>query len=542
MDTMRTFTEILIVAAGLFLPSVGIEPGLLLPAFPGAEGEGMFAAGGRGGDVCHVLNTSDSGPGSLRECTSTQNGPRTIVFDTGGTITLESPLRFRDDNLTLAGETAPGDGIQIRGYQVDVSADDVIIRHLRFRAGDVRKKQCPNERAGFTEDSLSLSGSRIIVDHVSASWGVDECLSAAGEFHDVTIQHSIIAEGLHQTGLFHGECNSDYEPGGDDGHSMGSLLKPGDGDMNISVHHNLYAHNDNRNPCVGTYETSQEFEADIRNNVIYNCPHMGYSSGASERGRINYIGNIGIWGPSTSDNTLFDPSESNNVDLYQSGNLIDRDRNLRFDGFDRDWLMFGGDYNQAGSPFSMSPVTTDAAVTAYHKVLADAGAAPWNRDPIDRRIVQDVVDETGEIINSQDEVGGYPDLVPGIAPIDTDRDGMPDWWEVDDPDLDPQVQDNNGDIDGNGYTNLEDYLHYMASAACIDHDGDGYGLPANDECAHPEEDCDDLHPLANPELEEGESSGNCSDGLDNDCDGMTDASDPDCPGGCFIKVIRLNFQ
>lgn len=429
------------------------------PAFPGAEGEGMFAAGGRGGDVCHVTHTGNSGEGSLRSCADTQSGPRTVVFDVGGTITLESRVSFDHDGLTLAGQTAPGDGVQIRGYQVQISADDVIIQHLRFRAGDIKKKQCPSGDSGFTEDSLTLSGSRIIVDQVSASWGIDENLSASGEFHDLTVQYSIISEGLYQTGLYHGDCDSDYNPGGSKGHSMGSLFKPSDGDMNVSVHHNLYAHNNNRNPAVGTYEVSQDFMADIRNNVIYNCPAMGYTSGVSGSGKVNYIGNYAIWGWSTDDDTLFDPNEDNNVELYQNDNRRDRLRNGSFDGWDSGWDMFGGSYSQAQAAFEMNTVTTQSSTNALNVVLNRAGAFPWKRDAVDVRVVGDVYDNSGGLINSQSEVGGWDDLNAGQVVTDTDRDGMPDSWEASAGTLVNQA-DNNGDIDDNGYSNLEEYLHW----------------------------------------------------------------------------------
>ena len=431
------------------------------PAFPGAEGEGMYTFGGRGGDVCHVTNTSDSGVGSLRDCVA-GSGARTVVFDTGGIITLNSPLRIDRSNLTLAGQTAPGDGVTIRGYQVDIRGSQTIVRHLRFRAGDIKKKSCPSGSSGFTEDSVTIQASNVIFDHVSASWGIDENLSASANTHNLTVQYSIIAEGLYQTGLYHGDCNSDYNPGGSKGHSMGSLFKPGDGgDLNISIHHNLYAHSNNRNPAVGTYETDQDFDADIRNNLIYNCPSMGYTSGASGRGRVNYIGNFAVWGPSTDDDTLFDPNQDNDVDLYQSDNRIDKIRNRTISGFDWGWSMFGGDYSRASSAFSMRTVTTHASTEVIEIVLANAGARPWNRDSADSRIVASVRTNTGSLINSQSEVGGWGAVAAGTPPVDSDRDGMPNDWELN-YGTNPDIADNNGDLDSDGYTNLEEYLHWAA--------------------------------------------------------------------------------
>ncbi len=430
-------------------------------AFPGAEGEGRFAKGGRGGDVCHVTSLSDAGAGTLRECATTQTGPRTVVFDVAGLITLGSPLTFSRNGLTLAGQTAPGDGIQIRGYQVMIKANDVIIQHLRFRAGDTKKKSCPSGSGGFTEDSLTVQGSRIIVDHVSASWGIDESLSGGSEFTDVTVQFSIIAEGLRQTGLFHGDCVSSYNPGGSDGHSMGSLFKPSVGDGTLSMHHNLFAHNNNRNPALGTYKTDQTMRADLRNNVIYNCPSMGYVSGASKEVKVNYIGNYAIFGPSSGSTAMFKGNGDSNVQLYTADNRIDTDRDGVFDGKAATSANFTDSYKTASSPFAFEAVTTHSATAALPLVLAWAGACPWSRDAPDVRVVNDVKQGKGSLINSPSSVGGWGALAAGTAAKDSDKDGMPDAWEA----LygsDPALADNNGDLDGDGYTNLEAYLHWAS--------------------------------------------------------------------------------
>ena len=424
------------------------------PAFPGAEGEGRFAAGGRGGDVYHVTTVNDTGAGSLRDGVSSGSGARTVVFDVAGIIDLKSPLRINRANLTLAGQTAPGQGIVIRGYQVDVRADDVIIQHLRFRAGDIHKKTSSSD--GFTEDSLTINGKNIIVDHVSASWGIDECLSGGSAFENLTVQYCIIAEGLYHTKLFHGEYDPNHP-----GHSMGSLFKPSDGDGNVSVHHNLYAHNNNRNPAIGTYDTNQRMRADIRNNVIYDCPTMGYTSGASERIEMNYVGNYGVFGPDSNHGELFNPNTPNNVRIFQTDNRIDKSKNGAFDGVDQGWSMFGPDGTHVSSPFTFEPVTTQAADIALPLVLEQAGALPWARDSVDVRVVASVHQSTGGLIDSQDDVGGWGSIDPGSPVVDTDRDGMPDGWESV-YGTDPSQPDNNGDQDGDGYTNLEAYLHWAA--------------------------------------------------------------------------------
>ena len=432
-------------------------------AFPGAEGEGRFAKGGRGGDVCVVTNLNDSGGGSLRDCANTQSGARTVVFRVGGMITLSSPLTFTKDRLTLAGETAPGDGITIRGYQVMIKADDVIVRHLRFRSGDVKLKKCSGNNGGgsFTEDSVTLEGKRMIVDHVSASFGVDENLSGGSTVDDLTVQYSIMAEGLAQTGLWHGECESNYKPGGEKMHSMGGLYKPKEGDGRVSIHHNLYAHNGNRNPAVGSYESDQSFHADIRNNVIYNCVSNGYTSGKSKEMKINYIGNYGIWGPDGDHDRLFTANGPNNPKLYVKDNRLDTNKNKSLDGSDKGSSMFGGDYSTSGTEFAFEPVTTHSSVAAATLVLEWAGARPWSRDKADKRVIADVEDNTGHLIDSVDDVGGWGTLNAGTPVKDSDSDGMPDSWEQKHG-TDPKKKDNNGDKDGDGYTNLENYLHWAA--------------------------------------------------------------------------------
>jgi len=431
------------------------------PAFPGAQGEGMYALGGRGGDVCHVTSLSNSGAGTLRKCADSQSGPRTVVFDVAGHIQLTSTLEFDKNKLTIAGQTAPGDGVVISGYDVQIKANDVIVQHVRFRAGDANAPNCPGGGNGFTEDSVTLTGSRIIVDHVSASWGIDENISGGNAFNDVTIQYSIISEGLYQTGLFHGECSDIHEPGGSKGHSMGGLYKPQDGDGDITIHHNLFAHNGNRNPAVGSYDSDQVFRADIRNNVIYNCPSMGYTSGTSEKVYVNYVGNYGIFGPSSSSDDLFKGNEDNNLKLYKSDNRLDKDKDGNFDGVDHGSSMWGGDYDNSSTAFTFKEVTTHASQDVPELVLSWAGARPWSRDQTDDRVIEDVYDNTGTLIDSQSEVGGVGALNAGEAITDSDGDGMPDVFETA-YGTNPNSADNNGDIDGDGYTNLENYLHFAA--------------------------------------------------------------------------------
>lgn len=443
-----------------------------LPSFPGAEGEGRFVTGGRGGDVYHVTTLNDSGAGSLRHGLATAfNGPRTIVFDVGGTIALNSGLNLNNANITIAGETAPGKGVVITNFGLGVNAPNVIIRHLRVRPGD-RKKGSSSEN-GFSGDAISINRSDVILDHVSASWGIDENLSVAGNgTRRVTIQYSTISEGLAQTGLYHDEWDPNYNPGGSDSHSMGSLIKPGDGNGIISMHHNLWSNNGNRNPALGNYSDDHTLRVDLRNNVMYNNRSNGYSSGESERIDLNYVGNYVIAGPSTSSGSRmvgFRAAAANNMRIHSAGNLVDGNRNSRLDGVVPPASFIQGEFEAASSPFSLAPVTTVSAPQAFDQIVAEAGAFYWNRDAVDSRLITELTTQRGQIINSQGQVGGYPTLPAVARPLswDADGDGMPDAWEKRTAGLNPSLPDNNGDVNGNGYTNLEEYLHFCASGQSI---------------------------------------------------------------------------
>lgn len=443
-----------------------------IAAFPGAQGEGQFTTGGRGGDVYHVTNLNDSGAGSLRYGLDTAfSGPRTVVFDVGGTIALGSGLAIRNSNITLAGETAPGQGICIVNYGLGIDANNVIVRHIRVRPGDAKKGS--GDQGGFNDDAISINRSDVILDHVSASWSIDENLSVAGTgTRRVTVQYSTISEGLAQTGLYHGAWDANYNPGGPESHSMGSLIKPGDGNGIVSFHHNLWSNNGNRNPAIGNYSTDHTMRADLRNNVIYNNRSNGYTSGESARIDLNYIANYIIAGPSTSSGNrfvAFTANAANNVQIYSAGNKIDGNLNKVLDDQSSQVSYLQGDFTVSTSPFSFAAVTTQLADAAYATVADKVGAFYWNRDAVDARLIQQLRAQTGRIINSQDEVGGYPSLPIMTRPThwDTDNDGMPDLWELQFADLDPSVPDQNGDRNGNGYTNLEEYLHYCAQGLSI---------------------------------------------------------------------------
>jgi len=246
-----------------------------LPAFPGAEGFGAKATGGRGGEVYEVTNLNDSGPGSLRDAVS--KGNRTVVFRVSGTIELKKRLVVTQPNLTIAGQTAPGDGICLRNFTFAVASRNVIVRYLRGRLGDVSRQE---------DDSMGVlhGASNVIFDHCSASWSIDETLSLSGNETDVTIQWCIIAEPLN---------NSLHSKGP---HGYGSLARS---NGRVSLHHNLWAHCDGRNPRLGNNYGRPPYPTfDVRNNVIYDYGRTcsGLTQGVL---KVNYVGNYIRPGPSS---------------------------------------------------------------------------------------------------------------------------------------------------------------------------------------------------------------------------------------------------
>jgi pectate lyase len=232
--------------------------------------------GGRGGKILFVRNLNDAGPGSFREAVTTK-GPRIVVFRVGGLITLRTPVRITEPFLTIAGQTAPGDGICIRGNEVSISTHDVIVRYLRFRPGDI---------SGGEVDALNIVGDSrdIIVDHCSAGWSVDEALSPSGGVRNVTVQWSIIVEGLNR---------SVHSKGA---HGYGSLVRAIGG---VTFHHNLWAHNDARNPRLGDNYGAEFPVFDIRNNVMYDWGST-CSGLTGDHLRANYVNNYIRSGPSSN--------------------------------------------------------------------------------------------------------------------------------------------------------------------------------------------------------------------------------------------------
>jgi hypothetical protein len=421
-----------------------------LPAFPGAEGFGAFSVGGRGGQVIEVNNLNDSGTGSLRAAVNT-TGPRIVVFRVGGIIQLLSNLKISKPYITIAGQTAPGGGICLKDYNFSIAADHVIVRYMRFRLGDNTLQE---------SDTVTVSsGHNIILDHCSASWSVDETLSTDVDTNvmgNLTVQWCMITESLNCS-IHSKGC-----------HGYGSLLR-GCYNNGYTFHHNLYAHHKGRNPRPGNYNSYTVDPCglifDFRNNVVYNWggSYAGNNEDTTSVTKMNFVNNYYVKGPNSTGNYAF--RENCKYDrAYFSGNWMQT-------GYPADpWTLvqFNGTWSTAekaafklSGPIPVEPVTTDTAVTAYSRVLADAGASFPVRDTVDTRVINTVITRTGKIIDDEDEVGGWPVLASGTPPADADHDGMPDEWELA-LCLNPNdSNDAKGDRDDDGYTNIEEYINWL---------------------------------------------------------------------------------
>jgi hypothetical protein len=431
---------LLISAPGTFAaPSTG------LPAFPGAEGFGATTPGGRGGQVMWVTNLDDSGPGSFRAACEAE-GPRLVIFRVSGTIALKKPITVTHPFLTVAGQTAPGDGICLRDASFGIATHDVVVRYLRSRLGDV---------TGREADCIDLlNGAHdCILDHCSATWSIDECLSTSGNNQNCTIQWCLIGESLKQ---------SKHSKGS---HGYGSLARA---NGPISWHHNLWIHNDARNPRLGdAYGRGPTFPTfDVRNNVMYDFG--GTASGLTQGIlKVNYVGNYLRPGPSSKAKTPITVGNPSDLTYFIRDNIIEGNDALTADNtkfFSAVEFQGKRQVRTVDQPFAAPAVQTVPARAALELVLATVGASRPARDAVDARLIEHVRTHTGRLINSQAEVGGWPDLKSVAAPLDTDRDGMPDAWETA-RGLDPKSPADGKAIAESGYTNLEAYLNSLVSDA-----------------------------------------------------------------------------
>jgi len=433
------------------------------PAFPGAEGGGQFTRGGRGGKVLEVTSLADDGSvGTLRWAVG-QSGARTIVFRVSGTIVLSSTLKITKDSITIAGQTAPGDGICLRKYPLTVSASQVIIRFIRSRLGDESGGE-DDAFNGYT--SVNHSRKNIIIDHCSASWSVDETMTFYGN-DSLTLQWCIISESMY---------NSNHPKGS---HGYGGIW----GGTNSTFHHNLLAHHSSRNPRFsGLGTTVQCTNVDFRNNVIYNWGSNSIYGG--EAGTFNIVGNYFKYGPATKSGVksrIVEPYDAV-ARWYVADNYVEGNPAVTVDNWNGG---VQGSYAsnpaiKAAEPFPFSPMASQTAAEAFRSVLQNAGAIYPKRDTVDARIVHEA--ETGTatydgktydikngldtsivrgIIDSQADVGGWPELASTPPPADTDHDGMPDAWETN-RQLNPGNPDDRNIVGSDGYTMLEHYLNELA--------------------------------------------------------------------------------
>jgi pectate lyase len=452
-------------------PPLPSRPPAGIPAFPGAWGGGIFTTGGRGGQVIAVTNLNDSGPGSFREAISAE-GPRIIVFRVAGIIDLESNLDINNPDITIAGQSAPGDGICLAHASLNINTRNVIVRHLRVRRGMSEGGQGSDNIGGNPIE-------QVVVDHCSTSWGMDENLSLYRfmkpnldgtetklPVKNLTVQYCITSEALNAKN-----------------HAFGGTW----GGEDSTFHHNLFACNTGRNPSIG-----MGGEFDFRNNVIFNWQHRTMDGG-DETSLINVINNYYKPGPATNENMRTTMVRIEERDMYSpgrrfepgdwypqgkkrpgkwyvAGNYFEGSQEITADNWQG---MKPSDENPAAgsierlrelarmeTPFEAWPVKQQTAEEAFESVLKLSGATLPKRDSVDVRVTEMVrtgktTTKTG-IVENIDQVGGYPEYTfdPATVPADTDNDGMPDAWEQE-----HNVSDGAADTDGDGYTNVEEFLN-----------------------------------------------------------------------------------
>lgn len=420
-----------------------------LPAFPGAEGYGAATPGGRGGKVIAVTNLNASGPGSLREACEAK-GPRTVIFKVAGTI--DADIDIRNGFITIAGQSAPGDGITIKG-NLGIRASDVVIRYLRVRTD---------------RDGDAIGGryqKNIILDHISASWSTDEVMSV---YHceNVTIQWCMVSEACSES------------------HKFGGIW----GSNPSTYHHNLFAHNISRNPRFASGAGRNDF----RNNVIYNWQHQSvYGGEAHQVGNDrfdffegNIVANYYKAGPGTNKGArgrILDPStrkgEADAGKWWVSGNHVEGFPEVTADnwkGVTKDEAHF-----RLAAPWSAMPIREQSAKEAYDSVLDHVGCSLPARDAIDARIIGEVREGTASrgddgFVLTAKEAGGWIEMKSGPVEADADEDGMPDSWEERHGLSVRDASDNVEDADGDGYTNIEEFLNGTDPTERID-----YSKPEN---------------------------------------------------------------
>lgn len=409
-------------------------------AFPGAEGYGKWTVGGRGGRILTVTNLNDSGEGSFRDAVE-QTGARIVIFAVDGNIELKSPLCVNNDSITIAGQSAPGDGICLKDYPLVVNASNVIIRYIRVRVGD-----------RYRLDSDGVGGGRygqknVILDHLSVSWSIDECLSIY-KTENLTVQWCLVTHSL----------NTSVHTKGS--HGFGGIW----GGYKATFHHNLLANHASRNPRFSSVDGTKW--VDYRNNVVYN---WGFKTayGGGHHAEINIVNNYYKPGPASLHHRLLDVAEDGTGRYYVAGNMMAGDDAVTRDNHSAVTDCVGECTSYlVDFPFPSEPIHEDTPAVAYQRILESVGCS-FSQDSYDREVLRQVREGIGTfgingIINSQEDVGGWPVLNAEKALIDSDGDGMPDVWESKHG-LNPKSASDASvyTLDDN-YTNIEIYLNSLA--------------------------------------------------------------------------------
>lgn len=409
--------------------SIPPAPTSSLPVIPGAAGFGINTPAGRGGKIYKVINLKPSGFGSLQACVD-RSGPRVCVFEVSGTITLEENLVVSNPFITIAGQTAPSPGITLRGAALEIETSDVLVQHLRIRVGDSANGPDPENRDGLQIENDQNDLARVVIDHCSISWAVDENVALWSGWENVTLSMNIISEGL----------DDSIHPKGN--HSMAVITGPVDG--HLSMIGNLFAHNGDRHPLTNAGKFV------FVNNVIYNAAQalkLQNQGGFPTQNSI--VGNVFLRGNSYShDNDIYIYGGS---DALDSGSGVYVADNEGTDLVSDPWDLVENESGLSRQALQVqSPPVWPAGLTArpasatVEWVLANVGARPADRDTVDQRIIDDVRNGTGVIIDSPSDVGGWPSLVENTRELTLPANP-------------------NGDDDGDEYTNLEEWLHEMAA-------------------------------------------------------------------------------
>jgi hypothetical protein len=422
--------------------ALAASSGKPLLIIPGAAGFGIDTPAGSGRhlepprtQVLHVTNLNPRGPGSLRAALEAE-GPRVVVFEVSGNIEMVGSVSIRHPYVTVAGQTAPPPGITLKRCELHIRASDVLLQHIRIRVGDLLDPTRPerNEKSGWTQwserDNLKVGGDRVVIDHCSFSWATDENVQSRGS--DLTFRHNIFSEGLDSARHHKG------------GHSRGLLMLnqgPGEG-QNIAVIGNLFAHNKGRNPTAGGAVT-----AVVANNLVCDSNFaMKGDDGGKGKQLLSAMGNVvtrtryGVVARAIHPETRFYFAPDNLINGKMFASVSDV--------WEQVFMPFKPGVAEVSraraAPIAVPGLGVRPAAEVEAWVLRTAGARPADRDPVDRRVVKSVRDGTGTIIKSQADVGGWPELAENHRKLT-----LPD--------------DPNGDDDGDGYTNLEEWLHAFAA-------------------------------------------------------------------------------